>query len=99
MNNKTYRKTTHRSPLSRFKRFNQKYLTKHFWYSLLAKIKLVREVKDFHSEPVLNIDLLNKVRLYVDKIVIYRGVFYLSYFGSAYCDILKWLYEYLYRHK
>ena len=99
MNNKTYRKMTHRSPLRRFKLFKQKYLTKHFWYALLAKIKLVREVKDFHSEPVLNIDLLNKVRLVEDKIVTDRGIFNLSYFGSASRHISKWWYESLFRHK
>lgn len=99
MNNKTYRKMTHRSSLRRFKLFKQKYLTKHFWYALLAKIKLVREVKDFHSEPVINIDLLNKVRLVEDKIVTDRGVFNLSYFGSASRHISKWWYESLFRHK
>ena len=99
MNNKTYRKMTHRSPLRRFNLFKQKYLTKHFWYALLAKIKLVREVKDFHSESVLNIDLLNKVRLVKDKIVTDRGVFNLSYFGSASRHISKWWYESLFRHK
>ena len=99
MNSKTYRKMTHRSPLRWFKLFKQKYLTKHFWYALLAKIKLVREVKDFHSEPVLNIDLLNKVRLVEDKIVTDRGVFNLSYFGSASRHISKRWYESLFRHK
>lgn len=99
MNRKTYCKMTHRSPLRRFKLFKQKYLTKHFWYSLLAKIKLVREVKDFHSESVINIDLLNKVRLVKDKIVTDRGVFNLSYFGSASRHISKWWYESLFRHK
>ena len=99
MNSKTYHKMTHRSPLRRFKLFKQKYLTKHFWYALLAKIKLVREVKDFHSEPVINIDLLNKVQLVEDKIVTDRGVFNLSYFGSASRHISKWWYESLFRHK
>ena len=99
MNSKTYHKMTHRSPLRRFKLFKQKYLTQHFWYALLAKIKFVREVKDFHSEPVINIDLLNKVRLVEDKIVTDRGVFNLSYFGSASRHISKWWYESLFRHK
>ena len=99
MNSKTYHKMTHRSPMRRFKLFKQKYLTKHFWYALLAKIKLVREVKDFHSEPVLNIDLLNRVRLVKDKIITDRGVFNLSYFGSASRHISKWWYESLFRHK
>lgn len=99
MNNKTYHRMTQKRSLRGLRLFKQKYLTRDRFYAFLAKIKLVREVKYFHSEPVINIDLLNRVRLVEDKIVTDRGVFNLSYFGSASRLISKWWYESLFRHK
>ena len=99
MSNNIYHKMCRKSHFRRFKIFKQKYLNKDGLFALCAKMKLVREVKDFHSEPVINIDLLNKVRLVEDKIVTDRGVFNLSYFGSASRHISKWWYESLFRHK
>lgn len=99
MKESTYRKMPQKRPLRRFNIFKYKYLRKQAWYSLLARMHLAREVKDFHSIPVNNIDLLNKVRLVEEKITTDRGIFNLSYFGSATRQISKWYIESLFRHK
>lgn len=99
MKEKTYRKMTKKHPLRGFILFKYKYLTKQRFYSLLAKIKLVREVRNNSTDYIRNNDFLNRVRLLESKIETDRGVFNLSYFCRGTIQRYKWWYESLFKHK
>lgn len=100
MKEKTYHRMTQRSPFRGFKLFKQKYLTDQRFYAFLAKLKLVREVKQFHTFPILNNDYINKVRLLEDKIFTDRGVFSTSFYCIGEKHISQWWYESIFKsHK
>ena len=98
MNEKTYRRMTKKRSLRGFKLFKQKYLTKQWFYALLAKIHLVREVKTI-APVLLNHSAINRVDLLNYKIKTERGRFNLSYNAQGNAEIRKWWYESLFRRK
>ena len=93
MKEKTYLKMTKKSPTRGFKLFKQKYLTKQRLYAFLAKIKLVHEVVKSNITPIMNNDLLNKVRLLNEKITTDRGIFNMSYYCQGTIHTYQWYYE------
>ena len=99
MKENTYHRMTKKRPLRGLRLFKQKYLTKARLYTLLAKIHLVREVKNTLHQPYTDNDTLNKVQVLNHKIRTERGVFNLSY--RADCIILhqNWWYESLFKKK
>lgn len=100
MNNKTYHKMTKKRSLRGLRLFAQKYFTKQRFYSFLAKINLVREVKHFSHSPILNNEFINKVRLLEDKIVTDRGIFNLSFHCIGETHLYQWWYESIFKpHK
>ena len=99
MKNKTYNRMTKKRPLRGFKLFKQKYLTKQRLYAVLAKFHLVREVKDFPSEPYTKNDTLNKVNTLDDRVITDRGKFLLSYRAIGLTHTNNWWYESLFKKK
>lgn len=98
MNEKTYHRMTKKRSLRGFKLFKHKYLSKPRLYALLAKIRLVREVKII-TPVLLNHSAINRVDLLNYKIKTDRGVFNLSYNAQGNAEIRKWWYESLFRRK
>ena len=100
MKEKTYRRMTRRSPLRGLKLFKQKYLTKQRFYSLLAHLKLVREVRDNVTVPIVNSTLMNTIRMSDEKLVTDRGVFNLSFQCKGEEHRTHWWYESIFKsHK
>lgn len=99
MKEKTYHRMTKKRPLRGFKLFKQKYITKQRFYALLAKFRLVREVKSESFSPYRKSEVLNKVQVLEHKIKTDRGVFNLSYQAEGKSVDCKWWYESLFRKK
>lgn len=92
MTEKTYHKITKKPIFRGFRLFKQKYLTKQALFALLAKMRIVIEVKDTISTRFYH-KLLDKVSVKSDRIYTPRGIFNISYCASAIQNRRVWYYK------
>lgn len=83
MNNKTFRRMTRKRVFRRLRLFKQKYLTKQWLFSFLAKIHVVREMKYSARTPYSEKNLTDKVNILEEALTTNRGVFKLSYIATV----------------